>query len=395
MNHAPMSQFRGGAAHWNAMIAGLPGGHLLQSWEWAQVKQAYGWQPMPLIWEQGSPPEATAMGSQGVGAVPAAAVMVLKRQIISRGLAAHLSIMYAPKGPVLDWSDAPLRERVLGDLARLAKSENAIFVKIDPDVVLGRGLPGAEGAPEEPAGASIVRELQQRGWRFSTDQIQFRNTVLIELSSSEEALLARMKQKTRYNIRLAEKKGVVVRSGSVAELPNLYKMYAETSARDAFVIRDERYYRTVWQTFLRPWTGRDQPCAEVLIAEVAGAAVAAIFVFYFADRAYYIYGMSRQDHRDKMPNYLLQWEGIRRAKARGCTAYDLWGAPDVFEESDPMWGVFRFKDGLGGELVRTIGAWDLPASPFWYPAYTRVLPRLLDVMRARGKHKTRRDLAAT
>lgn len=134
------------------------------------------------------------------------------------------------------------------------------------------------------------------------------------------------------------------------------------------------------------------PTCEPLIAEVDDEAIAAIFVFYFARRAYYVYGMSREAHREKMPNYLLQWEAMKRAKERGCSAYDLWGAPDGFNESDSMWGVFRFKEGLGGQVVRTLGAWDYAPNPFWYKMYSEIIPRILDVMRSRGKARTQQNL---
>jgi lipid II:glycine glycyltransferase (peptidoglycan interpeptide bridge formation enzyme) len=211
---------------------------------------------------------------------------------------------------------------------------------------------------------------------------------MVDLSPSEDEMLARMKQKTRYNVRLAGRRGVRVRVGTKEDLSMLYKMYAETSVRDGLVIRDEGYYQTVWQTFMQS----DTPTCEPLIAEVEGKAVAAIFVFYFAGSAYYLYGMSREVHREKMPNYLLQWEAIRRAKAAGCKTYDLWGAPDEFDESDSMWGVFRFKQGLGGEVLRTLGAWDYSPGPFWYKLYSEILPRILDLMRSRGKSRTKQDL---
>jgi len=191
---------------------------------------------------------------------------------------------------------------------------------------------------------------------------------------------------------LAKKKGVTVRLGTLDDLVMLFKMYAETSVRDGFVIRDETYYQTVWQTFMEYSPTYGQPLAEPLVAEVDGEAVAAIFVFYFGRRAYYIYGMSRDEHREKMPAYLLQWEAMKRAKAKGCTAYDLWGAPEVFDESDSMWGVYRFKEGLGGEVVRTLGAWDFAPNPFWYKMYSEIIPRVLDLMRSRGKAKTRQAL---
>jgi peptidoglycan pentaglycine glycine transferase (the first glycine) len=180
-----------------------------------------------------------------------------------------------------------------------------------------------------------------------------------------------------------------VRAGSAADLPMLYRMYAETSVRDGFVIRDEGYYRTVWETFM---TNTGQPSAVPLIAEVDGQPVAAILIFTFAGRAYYIYGMSREAHREKMPNHLLQWEAMRRAKAAGCKVYDLWGAPDEFNESDGMWGVFRFKEGLGGQVVRTLGAWDYTPSPILYKLYTQALPKVLDIMRSRGKRRTQQIL---
>ena len=115
---------------------------------------------------------------------------------------------------------------------------------------LGRGIPGSTEAIENEPGLGTVDELTQRGWRFSSDQIQFRNTVMVDLSPSEDEILARMKQKTRYNIRLASKKGVTVRQGTIEDLPMLYRMYAETSIRDGFVIRDQEYYSRVWSEFM-------------------------------------------------------------------------------------------------------------------------------------------------
>ncbi len=378
---------RVGAAQWNELIASLPDPHLLQTWQWAEVKAKYGWKPMPFIWHL----QLATPNSQ-----PVAAAMVLKRAIPVGGFARRMSVLYIPKGPLMDWNDAALRQRVLDDLQAYARRQGAIFVKIDPDVALGTGIPGGEEEALDNGGQAVRSDLTRRGWLFSSDQIQFRNTVLIDLSPPEEELLARMKQKTRYNVRLAAKKGVTVRASTPADLTMLYRMYAETSVRDGFVIRDEPYYQTVWQTFMRhrPPAIRHQPFAEPLIAEVEGQAVAAIFLFYFAGRAYYLYGMSREAHREKMPNHLLQWEAMRRAKAAGCKLYDLWGAPDIFDASDPLWGVFRFKEGLGGRVLRTLGAWDYPASTLLYKLYTQAIPRLLDIMRARGKSRTRQNIGS-
>ncbi|HEY5670817.1 MAG TPA: peptidoglycan bridge formation glycyltransferase FemA/FemB family protein, partial [Anaerolineales bacterium] len=184
-----------------------------------------------------------------------------------------------------------------------------------------------------------------------------------------------------------------VRIGTQDDLGLLYRMYAETSVRDRFVIRDESYYRFLWQTFMsgdRSPDINDGPRALPLIAEVSGNPVAALVLFYFAHKAWYMFGMSREAHREKMPNHLLQWEAMRRAKLAGCTTYDLWGAPDEFVQSDPLWGVYRFKEGLGGVVVRHLGAWDLPIRPVIYKLYTELLPRILAIMRRRGRFRTQR-----
>ncbi|MCS6994392.1 MAG: peptidoglycan bridge formation glycyltransferase FemA/FemB family protein [Anaerolineales bacterium] len=377
---------------WNKIIAHLPNPHFLQTWQWGQVKARYGWQPYYLLWDAEQctvirhTPQASAVQPENAQEIRAAA-MVLKKTVISGGMAARLSLLYCPKGPNLDWSDTPLRKRVLDDLERFGRQQSAIFLKCDPDVVLGKGIPGTESEVPEPAGETVRADWLHRGWHFSEEQIQFRNTVLLDVSLSEEEMLARMKQKTRYNLRLAARKGVSVRPGTPADWPLLYRMYAETAARDGFVIREEAYYRTVWTLFSsnHPAPSNEMPVAEALIAEVEGEPIAAVFLFAFAGRAYYVYGMSREAHREKMPNYLLQWEAIQWAQRHGCRIYDLWGAPDVFNENDPMWGVFRFKEGLGGEVIRTLGAWDYVPHPVWYAIYTRIMPKVLDWMRARGK----------
>ena len=387
---------------WNSVISRLSNPHFLQTYEWGQVKAKYGWEPIYAIWDEQGNMQVENDVSRLSSFVfpPSAAALILKRQILRNGFAARLSILYSPKGPFLDWTNEALRNRVLDDLQSFARKQGAIFLKMDPDVVLGTGIPNSQDDALDNDGQAVVSELKSRGWGYASDQIQFKNTVLVDLDPSEEEILGRMKQKTRYNIRLAERKGVTVRVGMKDDLPLLYKMYAETSVRDGFVIRDESYYKTVWELFM---TGAQSsivnrkssmPFSEPLIAEVNNEPVASIFVFYFAGRAYYVYGMSRDSHREKMPTYLLQWEAMKRAKARGCSVYDLWGAPDIFDESDSMWGVFRFKDGLGGKVIRTLGAWDFAPNPLWYKMYSEIIPRVLDVMRSRGKERTKQNLGA-
>jgi peptidoglycan pentaglycine glycine transferase (the first glycine) len=379
---------------WNASIARLNGAHILQTWEWGKVKSQFGWQPSHLLWygcagqyrlsinhlpERGQPQE------------PIAAALTLLRNIRIGGFAQRMGVMYVPKGPLLDWNDASLRKRVLQDLKEYAQKHAAIFIKIDPDLEIGGGIPGSTGAYESQLGLRVMDELKADGWQFSEEQVQFRNTLLIDLQQPEAELMGNMKQKTRYNVNLAKRKGVNVRMGTPADFDLLFRMYAETSVRDGFVIRNEAYYREVWSSFManQPTLQSDQPMAEALVAEVDGIAVAGVIIFQFARKAWFLYGMSKVTQRDKMPNYLLQWEAIKRCKAAGCTTYDLWGAPDEFQESDPLWGVYRFKEGLGGNVQRNLGAWDLPTNRMLYRLYSKTLPGLMDIMRMRGRANTR------
>jgi peptidoglycan pentaglycine glycine transferase (the first glycine) len=209
--------------------------------------------------------------------------------------------------------------------------------------------------------------------------------VIIDLLLSEDDLLSRMKQKTRYNILLAKRNGVVIRKGGREDFPGLYHMYTQTALRDGFIIRDENYYQYVWNLLY------EAGMAVPLIAEVDGKPISAIILFIFAKKTYYFYGMSTGEHRDKMPNHLLQWDAILYAKSQGCQVYDFWGAPDKFDEEDSMWGVYRFKEGFSGEILSGIGAWDFIVNRTLFSVYTQFIPALLSIMRRFGRKRLSKE----
>lgn len=342
---------------WQAILNELPNAHALQSWTWAAFKGRWGWAKLPAVLENGAGQRL-------------AAAMVLKRK--AAGL--PFSILYVPKGPAMDYSDGQARTWMLQELEALAKRERAIFIKIDPDVARSRG-PQPDEETVQPVGEAWAAELKARGWRFSPDQVQFRNTVVLDLAPSEEELLANMKSKTRYNIRYAQRQGVTVRQGTADDFPLIAQMYGATAARNEFAIRPQAYYLDAWRSLYE--AGMAQP----FIAEYEGAPLGAVIVAAHGGRAIYMYGASTERERNRQPNYLLQWEAIRWAKERGCRLYDFWGAPDEFVESDSLWGVWRFKSGFGADVVRHIGAWDYAPSRFWYWVYAGVVPRYVEVLR--------------
>jgi lipid II:glycine glycyltransferase (peptidoglycan interpeptide bridge formation enzyme) len=183
-----------------------------------------------------------------------------------------------------------------------------------------------------------------------------------------------MKQKTRYNIRLAGKKGVTVRPWD--DLSAFHDMMLVTGDRDGFGVHSEKYYRRAYELL------HAKGMCEILLAEYEGKHLAALFVARHGNRAYYLYGASTDEERNRMPTYLLQWEAMRWAKARGCEEYDLWGVPDEDEETletnfesrhDGLWGVYRFKRGFGGQLKRAAQALDRVYNPLLYRVYLQTL----------------------
>jgi lipid II:glycine glycyltransferase (peptidoglycan interpeptide bridge formation enzyme) len=344
---------------WNTLLRSLPAAHVLQSWEWGDFKQhETGWTPERIQFNDET-------GSVG-------AASLLTRRV------GPLRVIYVPKGPALDYRDPARAEQVLAALERLARQRRAIWIKIDPDVIAGTGIPGSAEYPsqDDAAGQGMISLLRARGWRFSASQVQFRNTITLDLTRDEDTILAAMNQGTRRKVRTGPKKDVTVRvADSAADFDTLYDLYRVTGARQGFLIRPPDYYRTAWSQFMQAGL------ATALLAEWQGRALAGLVLFHFGPKAWYFYGMSANEERERMPTYLLQWEAMRWAKAQGYATYDFWGAPNDFNEQDPMWGVFRFKEGFGGTVVRHIGAWDYAPTPALSWAYERLMPRVIALMR--------------
>lgn len=327
------------ANDWNHAILKLPQPHVLQSWSWGAFKARHGWQAKRLTWQEDERD-------------PWAAAQILTQQ------RSRFKLGYVPKGPLMDWEHRGHVTEVLETLENLAKQESMILLKIDPDV-----------RKDTELGKSIMQLLKQRGWRPSFEQIQFPNTMLLDLRPDLDTILMDMKSKWRYNVRLAARRGVEVRVADRSELSLLYDMYAKTSQRQEFIIREENYYLDAWQTFM------DADLAIPLLAEVEDEPVAMLILFHFGTWAWYMYGASLEKHRRCMPSHRLQWEAIRHAKELGCETYDLWGAPDELKESDPMWGVYRFKVGFGAEFAPHIGAYDYAPNRLLYRIYAFLRPR--------------------
>jgi lipid II:glycine glycyltransferase (peptidoglycan interpeptide bridge formation enzyme) len=317
---------------WNQFLSNHPNIHLLQTAEWGELKSAFGWKPVRIV-----------SGEVGV-------------QILFRKLPLSFTVGYIPKATVSDQRSAFGKE-LWQEINLTCKQNRAIFLKLEPD---------------------LWNDQKPDTWHLnletSAHNIQPPRTIIIDIKGSEGEILARMKQKTRYNIRLAEKKGVTVRAWD--DIESFHKMMLITGRRDGFGVHSHAYYQRAYE-LLHP-----KQMGELLLAEYQGKPLAALFVARHGNRAYYLYGASSDEERNRMPTYLLQWEAMRWAKAHGCEEYDLWGVPDEEEATleanfekrhDGLWGVYRFKRGFGGELKRADQAMDKVYNPLLYWAYLRFI----------------------
>jgi len=341
---------------WNNLLRPLPQAHILQTWEWGEFKRrTTGWLPERIAFQRN-------------GEIVAAA------QILTRRVG-PLRVMYIPRGPALDYADQGLLTAVLDHLQELARQRGAIWLKIDPELPAGTGIPGEEDAQDDPTGQQVLQTLKARGWRFSNTQVQFRNTITVDLTRPADDILMSMRQSTRRKVRTAAKKGVTIRPAGPDDIPTLYALYRITGERDGFLTRPLAYYRDAWGTFMQAGL------AHALIAEYEGRPIAHVILLHFGQKCWYFYGASDNVERQRMPNYALQWAAMQWAQQQGYALYDFRGAPDVFDETDRMWGVYQFKRGFGGTVVRYIGAWDYAPRPLLYRAYETLMPRLLALLR--------------
>lgn len=319
-------------SEWNQFLTKHPNAHLLQMGEWGELKKDFGWKPVRVVVDN-------------IGA-----------QILFRKLPFGFTIGYMPK-PVDSRQWTVDGEQFWNEVVSICKKNRAVFLKIEPDV-------WEEQSPD----------TWHLTLRTSPHNIQPPRTVIVSIKEDEEQILARMKPKCRYNIRLAEKKGVTVRAWD--DVVSFHAMMTVTGGRDKFGVHSKEYYQRAYELFHPNGT------CELLVAEYEGKPLASLMVFANAKRAWYVYGASNNEERNRMPAYLLQWEAIRWAKARGCEEYDLWGVPDEDEEtleaqfekrSDGLWGVYRFKRGFGGEVKRAAQALDRVYNPLLYWMYLKFI----------------------
>lgn len=323
-------------AQWNSFVLAHDRGHFLQLSYWAHQKEAYGW-------------HSTIATLQPQGKIIAGA------QILFRPLPLGLGTMaYLPYGAYV--SEQEQWPALLKEIHTCAKSHRAAFLKWEP-------------------GFFFLEDPGQWGFSQSPQRIQPPRTIMLTINRDDEEIQKSMNQGTRRNIRKAYKNDIRYFHATEADLPRFTELMATTGERNEFGVHEPAYYELMFKLFTPDY-------ATLILAEHEGDLLAANFVTGIGNTAVYLEGASSNEKRNLMAAYGVQWEAIQWARQRGCTYYDLWGVPDENPEileaqfqdrSDGLWGVYRFKRGWGGDVIRSAGAWDFVYNRITYMAYRAVL----------------------
>lgn len=333
-------------AAWNRFVAAAPAGDVLQCWEWGQLKARTGWEPLYF----------SVRRPEGIRAV----ALVLKRPIPHTGRC----LFYCPRGPIVTPGDTDSFTELVADIRAEARRRGAIALQIDPAI-----------KPSDGWYISCMRDLSFRDPGPMGDGfggVQPRAVMKVDLSASLDEVMARFHSKWRYNIRYAAKHGVTVQADCpFDDLDPFYDLLAVTAERDGFGIRSRSYFHVMWQYLVEPGL------ASLFMARVEGRPVAGAIAFVLGEQAWYVYGASSNEHRNLMPNHLMQWEMMRWAKEHGCQVYDMRGvSPEVDGEPvvEHLAGLNRFKRGFAAEYVEYVGDWSLVFSPLWHALFERAVP---------------------
>lgn len=333
-------------ARFDAFVSSSPLADVLQSYEWGEVKRGSGWDAIRLLVEDD---RGEARG----------ACSVLRTHPV-RGAP---PLLYVPRGPVLDYRDEEALDALLRGVRE--RAGGAFLLKCDPPVEAG-----------SEAAEALARAGLRRVSSGAFGGVQPTAVMVLDLTTDVDKVFEGFKSKWRYNVRLAERKGVTVRMGTREDLDDFYAILRETARRDGFVVRGRGYFQTLWDV-LEP-----AGMLRLFVASYEGVPVAGIMLMCMGERAIYTYGASSNEHRNVMPNHLIQWHAIRWAAESGYRVYDFRGVSPV-RDGVPVQphiaGLNRFKEGFGARYVEYAGEFDLPLRAGWYALWRYGAPMAIAV----------------
>ena len=307
-----------------------PKGHIMQSDLWAKVKDNWQHEVVEAKDENG---EITGMMS----------VLIRKLPVVP------LTMMYAPRGPVCDVHDEKTLKQLTDGVCALAKKYRSYVLKIDPDV--------------KSSDTEFISVMDKLGYKLKSESknfegIQPRYVFRLDVKDkTEDEIFALFHNKTRYNVRVAIKKGVEVSLGKREDLKRFHEIMLETGLRDGFVIRTLEYFEKMYDVL------SENDNLRLYCAYADGKMIAGTIALYYGDKVWYLYGASSNEARNLMPNYLLQWEMIKWSIEKRCAIYDFRGVSGDISEDNPLYGLYRFKKGFNGEFTEFAGEFEYRFKP--------------------------------
>ncbi|HEX4204423.1 MAG TPA: peptidoglycan bridge formation glycyltransferase FemA/FemB family protein [Ktedonobacteraceae bacterium] len=333
---------------WNDFVASSVCCNITQSYEWGEM--------LPYLGD-----EALHVGVVDADDKLRAAMLIL----IARAPVIKQTYFYAPRGPIVSDPNDPAIAVLLNFVKAEARKRHAFMLCVEPSVEDGNKI--------------WLSALSRYGFRTTPFAKHIRHEWVLDISADEKTVLGNMKEKWRYNIRLAGRKGITVRRAeSQQDFDAWYQLYITTSDRDQFFIHPKDFYARVLRIF------HDGDHAALFLAEYEGKPIAGTMILWLGEWSWYMYGASANEQRERMPNHLLQWTSMQWAKSKGCKYYNFRGIPDVLEEGQELWGVYTFKRGFGGFPIRFLETHELVYNPLAYQAYRK----LLEVKRWRDERKS-------
>jgi len=342
---------------WNQAIISSPYGNFLQSFEWGKFQKSLD----RKIWRLAILEKINNNLSSAY----------LLTTIIKHNLPFGKSYLYCPRGPIVEKSKIDIIKLLLKEIKDIAKKEKAVFFRIEPPFL-----------KKEIDFSLLIKN--DKSLIVPVKSVQPKDTLILDLTKSEEELLSQMKQKTRYNIRLAKRKKVKIISSAACrqtqgdtskEFERFWKLLKETSLRDKFQLHPKKHYQKILEVLSYSNNG---PKAQLFFAEYKGEFIAANIVVFFGKTATYLHGATSNKFRKVMAPYLLHWQQICEAKKRGCEYYDFWGIEKEsgtknqqlrIKENKNWQGITRFKKGFGGKEISYAKTYDLVYQPRWYKLY--------------------------
>ncbi len=328
---------------YNDFVAGSNMGHFIQSWEWGEFKTL-----------QGTP-------AHRYGVFNEKKLVATAQVTIHRVPKTNFKIAYLPKGPVVLGDAKKILPVFVDGFRQLADAENLIFLKAEPKVESGQGW-------EEI--------LTKNGFKRSNKWLFTEYNFVVDLKGTEEEVFSRVRRSTRYNIKLAARKGVeTAESSDTAEFETFIKLQKLTAKRQNFLVHANSYYRDAFAEL------KKHNMAHFLVGRIKGKVVAALVAWHFGKTIYYSYSAYDTDYRDSKPMDALIWKMIQVGRDLGCETLDMWGAANPeLGEKQAIWGSHQFKESFGPKLEHFVGPYDLPFKPLLYAAFTKLYPLALKVL---------------